>query len=43
MVVACIPSLTLELDCPLVEHSTPAAEPAAEPAAVPVAEVPCLS
>jgi len=26
------PSPTSELDCPLVEHPTPAAEPAAEPA-----------
>jgi len=43
--VDCNPSPTLELDCPLVEHSSPtavpaavsAAEPAAEPVAVPAA------
>ena len=31
--VACIPSPTLELDCPLVEHPIPAVEPAIGPAA----------
>ena len=34
--VTYVPSPTLELDCPLVEHPTPAVEPAAEPAAEPV-------
>ena len=31
--VTYIPSPTLELNCPLVKHSTPTAEPAAEPTA----------
>ena len=39
MVVTCTPSPTLELDCPLVEHSIPAAEPAVEPAVEPVVEL----
>ena len=38
-VVTCVPSPTLELDCPLVKHPTPVVEPAAEPVAEPVAEL----
>ena len=36
MAVTCIPSPTLELDCPLVEYPTPTAKPAVEPAAEPM-------
>ena len=39
MAVTCVPSPTLELDCPLVEHSLFATEPAAKPTVELIAEL----